>query len=231
MEVEENAPRTWVNYLPTYTSIAYLVLSLCVASYSIYWMAICSAKIWLAAIGGGIFAVNFFLLLFSLAASVTKILNMFRILESIRGVLKSVEIVTTVLGLVFCCVAISLSTYAKADRYYQELVDYCQRNPNSTTVASFASTYSTYHSQAEFIYKRSTDAGEGMEALFGCWISCFIVELVLRVAGISKDDNSPLLPRRNLHEATEEHPPNESDHGNPGDDPGYEYQYDYSENE
>ena len=229
-EVQENRGSGWLSFLPIYISIAYLILSLCVAAYSIYWMIICGVKIWLSAIGGGIVAVNFFILLFALAAAVAKILNVLKVLESVRAILKSVEVVATVLALVFCCVSISLSTYAMADRYYQELVDYCQRNANSTTVANFAATYSTYHSQSEFIHKRSTDAGAGMEALFGCWVSCFVLEFVLKLAGIAKDDDAPLLPRR---KPRKEKPKKQSQAEEPlqPQSDGYEYQYEYSDHD
>ena len=57
---------------------------------------------------------------------------------------------------------------------------------------------------------------------FGCWVSCFVLEFVLKLAGIAKDDDAPLLPRRKPRKEkpkqqsqTEEPPNQQSD--------GYEY--------
>lgn len=188
--------KDWTDYVPLYVTVANTILVACVFAYSIYWMSISSAKIWLESIGGGLFTVNLFLAIFSAATVALKCVKLFGIIQT-NTLLKSVEIILTLLCLTFCCIDLSLSTYSKADKYYQEIVDFCKRNPNDNLVQTFLTEYSTYHSQSEYIHYRSTDAGTAMEGLFGTWIACFFVDLALKVAGIAASDDAfaPLLHR------------------------------------
>ena len=196
----------WIAYLPSYLGVIHIVLALCLVGYSIYWMIICAATIWVRAVGAGIVAVNFFICLCSLIATLGKICGLFKVMSQLSFVWKSCEVIGTILALVFCAVAISLATYAKADRYYQEILAYCQGNNDNAFVVEFLSTYSTYHSVSEYIHNRSTDASTGIEALLGCLVTCFVFEISLGLFDLYSvnEQDKPLLDQQEKENYEEE---------------------------
>jgi hypothetical protein len=85
------------------------------------------------------------------------------------------------LAITLGCVTISLSTNKMADRYYQELRDYAVNNRLREEVKNFEAVYWTYHSQAEYIHKRTTEASTVMVGLCACWAGACLFYLILLI--------------------------------------------------
>lgn len=201
MEREQDK-KNWTEYIPAYIASINIVLFVAISAYSMYWMIISSNKMWLKAVGGAIFTVNLFLFVLGLGTIILKCMKIFGIIQ-MNGLFKSLEIILTLLCLAFCCLDLSLSTYSKADMYYQKVIDYCKRHHNDDLVRTFLAEYSTYHSQSEYIHHMSTDAGIVIEGLFGSLVACFIIELAMKVSGVSSKDDV-LIPLLSKNPETQE---------------------------
>jgi multisubunit Na+/H+ antiporter MnhC subunit len=176
--------------------ILHVVLALFMAAFSIYWMSITSSSIWMKSIGGALFITNFFLFLSAVGALLHAVLPLLALTPSVEEKLENAAVVSLFLALVLGSVAISLSTHKMADRYYQELRDYAVRNYLRKEVVDFTAIYSTYHSQSEYVHKRSTDANSVMIGLCACWFAVCLLDVILRVrssAAAGEGENASLV--------------------------------------
>ena len=153
------------------------LIPLAVFSFSIYWMTK-TPKFLLNAIGSSILIANIFLMFLSLGSSITMVGFVVRKVN-LTHIIFQIYSVQTIISLFLCIVLISLSTPYQCNRYYNELIDYCNRNANLTTVGEFVGDHSTQYSRDEYIYNSIAYENSIISAMFGTWIAFYIFFIIL----------------------------------------------------
>jgi hypothetical protein len=185
----------------SYLTILHFLLAIFMAAFSIYWMSITSSSIWLKAIGGNIFTVNFFLFLMSVGSTAKLAATFLTLSETIEYLVKSVSVIAMLLAITLGCISVSLATNKMADRYYHELKDYVLANRLRQEVKEFEGGYPTYRSQSEYIHKRTTNASSIMVGLCSCWTGVCLLNVLILVRDFKTDagdDKAALIPPSDL---------------------------------
>jgi hypothetical protein len=159
----------------------HLALSLCLTGFSIYWMIGSGSVFWRQAVGAGIFVASLFLCLLSLAAFAFTLASL---IGPPRALVQQLRVVTVLLSLGLCGVTLLLSTFRKADRYYQDILEYGRGNPGADAVTAFLSAHPTYRSRESYVLRWSADLNGPMADLMTVWAGVAILDFVSHLRGI-----------------------------------------------
>lgn len=170
-----------------------LIMPLCIAAFSIYWLILLGDKVWLQSVGSSLFISNFFTMFFSLAAFVFNILSILKIKIIYEKMAFQVFIILTILSFILCCISLSLSSYSSADRAYQDIIDFCNHNPGKKFAIQFFIDHSTFISQKNYILHRTVETNSVLTGIFGTWLGSFVIYILAFHLLKEREDGQLLL--------------------------------------